>query len=324
MALAAAIAGGAMALTASAQSLPREVASRVELYPIPSLTLSDREFLTASEEGKPVTVSGEFRIAQGSGRLPVVVLVHGSSGVGATMEAWVRNFNAMGISTFVIDGMTGRGLTVVGPNQALLGRLNLIVDVYRALGILAKHPRVDPDRIALMGFSRGGQAAIYASLDRLDGLWNRSGLRFAAYIAFYPDCSTTYIGDADVADKPIRIFHGTPDDYNPVASCKAYVARLLEAGRDVVLTEYPDSQHGFDAGLLRISSNVVSANAQTVRHCHIREGDDGVLMNADTNEPFTYKDSCVELNPHVGGNPITAEEARKAVSEFLSVLFRLG
>lgn len=324
MALAAAIAGGAMALNASAQSLPREVASRVELYPIPSLTLSDRQFLTGSEEGKPVTVSGEFRIAQGSGRLPVVVLMHGSSGVGPTIEAWVRNFNAMGISTFVIDGMTGRGLTVVGPNQALLGRLNLIVDGYRALEILAKHSRVDPDRIALMGFSRGGQAALYASLDRFDGLWNRSGLRFAAYIPFYPDCSTTYIGDTDVADKPIRIFHGKPDDYNPVASCKAYVARLLEAGRDVVLTEYPDSQHGFDAGLLGISSNVVSANAQTVRHCHIREGDDGVLMNADTNEPFTYKDPCVELNPHVGGNPATADEARKAVSEFLSVLFRLG
>ncbi len=324
MALAAVIAGGPMALTASAQSPPWEVAARVELYPIPSLTLSDRQFLTGSDEGKPVTVSGEFRIAQGSGRLPVVVLMHGSSGVGATMDAWVRNFNAMGISTFVIDGMTGRGLTVVGPNQALLGRLNLIVDVYRALGILAKHPRVDPDRIALMGFSRGGQAALYASLDRFDGLWNRSGLRFTAYIPFYPDCSTSYIGDTEVADKPIRIFHGTPDDYNPVASCKAYVVRLLEAGRDVELTEYPDSQHGFDAGLLGISSNVVSANAQTVRNCHIKEGDDGVLMNADTNEPFTYKDPCVELNPHVGGNPTTAEEARKAVSEFLAALFRLG
>jgi dienelactone hydrolase len=312
-----------IAVPAGAQPVPKDVAARVELYPIPSLTLSDRQFLTGSEDGKPVTVSGELRIAQGAGRLPVVVLMHGSSGVGATMDAWVRNFNAMGISTFVIDGMTGRGLTVVGPNQALLGRLNLIVDVYRALQILGRHPRVDPDRIALMGFSRGGQAALYASLERFDGLWNRSGLRFAAYIAFYPDCSTTYVADTDIADKPIRIFHGTPDDYNPVASCKAYVARLLDTGRDVELTEYPDSQHGFDAGLLGISSNVVSANAQTVRHCHIREDDDGVLMNADTHEPFTYKDACVELNPHVGGNPASAEEARKAVSDFLSALFRL-
>ena len=309
---------------AIAQSLPKDAAARVELYPIPTLTMSDRQFLTGASDGTPVTVSGEFRIAQGAGRLPVVVLMHGSSGVGAAMEPWVHSLNAMGISTFVIDGFTGRGLTVVGPNQALLGRLNLIVDIYRSLEILAKHPRVDPDRIVLMGFSRGGQATLFASLDRFNRLWNKSGIRFAGYIPFYPDCSTSYVGDTEIAEKPIRIFHGTPDDYNPVASCKAYVARLIEAKRDVALTEYPDSEHAFDIGLLGISSKVVSANAQTVRGCHIKEGDDGVLMNADTKEPFTYKDACVELNPHVGGNPETAQQARKAVGEFLVALFKLG
>ena len=325
-ALAAAMASG-VALAASgahAQSLPKDAAARVELYPIPTLTLSDRQFLTGSADGTPVMVSGESRVAQGSGKLPVVVLMHGSSGVGPAMEPWVHTFNAMGISTFVIDGFTGRGLTVVGPNQALLGRLNLIVDIYRSLEILAKHPRVDPDRIVLMGFSRGGQAALFASLDRFDKLWNKSGIRFAAYIPFYPDCSTGYAGDTEVADRPIRIFHGSPDDYNPIASCKAYAARLMEAKRDITITEYPDSEHAFDIGLLGISSKVVSANAQTVRNCHITEGADGVLMNADTKEAFTYKDACVELNPHVGGNPETAEQARKAVSQFLAVVFRLG
>jgi dienelactone hydrolase len=308
----------------NAQSMPKEIAARVELYAIPSLTISDRQFLSGNADGKPVTVAGEFRIAQGSGRLPVVVLMHGSSGVGATMEAWVHQFNAMGISTFVIDGFSGRGLTAVGPNQALLGRLNLILDIYRSLDILAKHPRVDPDRIVLMGFSRGGQAALYASLDRFNKLWNKSGVQFAGYIPFYPDCSTTYLTDTEVAARPIRIFHGTPDDYNPVASCKAYVARLQNAKRDVVLTEYPDSAHGFDAGLLGNNIVAVSANAQTARHCHIREGEGGVLMNADTQAPFGYKDACIELNPHVGGNPATASEARKAVSDFLLALFKLG
>jgi dienelactone hydrolase len=204
----------------NAQSMPKEIAARVELYAIPSLTLSDQQFLTGDANGKPVTVAGEFRVAQGSGRLPVVVLMHGSSGVGANIEPWTHQFNKMGISTFVIDGFSGRGLTAVGPNQALLGRLNLIVDIYRSLDILAKHPRVDPDRIVLMGFSRGGQAALYASLDRFHKLWNKSGLQFAGYIPFYPDCSTTYATDTEVAARPIRIFHGTPDDYNPVASCK--------------------------------------------------------------------------------------------------------
>jgi dienelactone hydrolase len=308
----------------NAQSMPKEIAARVEIYAIPSLTLSDQQFLTGDANGKPVTVAGEFRIAQGTGRLPVVVLMHGSSGVGANIEPWVHQLNQMGISTFVIDGFSGRGLTAVGPNQALLGRLNLIIDIYRSLDILAKHPRVDPDRIVLMGFSRGGQAALYASLDRFNKLWNKSGAQFAGYIPFYPDCSTSYATDTEVAARPIRVFHGTPDDYNPVASCKAYVARLQDAKRDVVLTEYPDSQHGFDAGLLGLSTVAVSANAQTARNCHIREGEGGVLVNADTQGPFGYQDACIELNPHVGGNPATAEAARKAVSEFLQALFKLG
>jgi dienelactone hydrolase len=315
---------GLVSFETQAQSIPKEIASRVELYAIPSLTISDQQFLTGDANGTQVTVAGELRIAQGTGRLPVVVLMHGSSGVGATTEAWVHQFNAMGISTFVIDGFTGRGLTAVAPNQALLGRLNLIVDIYRSLDILARHPRVDPERIVLMGFSRGGQAALYASLDRFNKLWNKSGAQFAAYIPFYPDCSTSYATDTDVASRPIRIFHGTPDDYNPVASCKAYVARLLDTKRDVVLTEYADSQHAFDAGLLGANTVTVSANAQTVRHCYIKEGEGGVLMNADTQSPFSYKDACVELNPHVGGNPATAEAARKAVSDFLQALFKLS
>lgn len=102
------------------------------------------------------------------------------------------------------------------------------------------------------------------------------------------------------------------------------MARLQEDQRDVTLTEYPDSQHGFDAGLLGVSSNVVAAGAQTVRNCRIRESEGGVLVNAETNEPFSDKDACVETNPHVGGNPATAEEARKAVSEFLQALFQAG
>src|SRR5712675_368861 len=93
----------------NAQSIPREMAARVEIYAIPSLTISDQQFLTGDTNGKQVTVAGEFRIAQGSGKLPVVVMMHGSSGVSPTTEAWVHQFNAMGISTFVIDGLAAAG-----------------------------------------------------------------------------------------------------------------------------------------------------------------------------------------------------------------------
>jgi dienelactone hydrolase len=122
----------------------------------------------------------------------------------------------------------------VNQDQAKLGRLNFILDIYGALEILAKHPRVDPERIVLLGFSRGGQGALYASLQRFHKMWNKSGAQFAGYIAFYPDCATTYAADTDVVDRPIRILHGTPDDYNPVFDlqglCRA--ARGGEAQRD--------------------------------------------------------------------------------------------
>src|SRR6185436_18101503 len=76
----------------------KEIAARVEIHSFPSLTLTDQQFLAGDANGKPVTVTGEFRIAQGAGKLPVVILMHGSSGVGAGMDPWVRHFNTMGIS----------------------------------------------------------------------------------------------------------------------------------------------------------------------------------------------------------------------------------
>jgi dienelactone hydrolase len=308
---------------AGAETSAKEIAARVELHPIQSLTSTDKQFLTGDPGGREVTVAGELRVAQGTGRLPAVILMHGSSGVGANIEPWVQRFNAMGISTFVIDGFTGRGLTTVGTNQALLGRLNLIIDIYRALDILAHHPRVDPGRIVLMGFSRGGQAALYASLERFHKAWNKSGVQFAGYVAFYPDCATTYLDDEKVVDRPIRIFHGAPDDYNPIATCKAYVERLRKSGRDVVLTEYPNAQHGFDSPLIA-GQVIVAANSQTVRNCRIRESEPGLLVNTATQLPFNYKDSCVELDPHVGGDVEATQAAHATVSDLLRQVFKLN
>src|SRR5262249_29114641 len=90
----------ALAAPAAAQSADsgKQIAARVELHAIPSLTLTDQQFLSGDANGKPVTVTGELRIAQGTGKLPVVVLVHGSGGMGPNIEMWAREFNAIGVS----------------------------------------------------------------------------------------------------------------------------------------------------------------------------------------------------------------------------------
>jgi dienelactone hydrolase len=307
---------------AVAEPISHDMAARTELHSIETLTLSDAQFLSGDTNGKATTTTGQLRIATGSGRLPVVMLQHGSGGMAANIEMWAREFNAMGVSTFALDGFSGRGLTQVNTNQALLGRLNFILDIYRALEVLAKHPRVDSQRIALMGFSRGGQAALYASLKRFNKMWNKSGIEFAAYIPFYPDCATTFVSDTDIADRPIRIFGGTPDDYNPIALCKAYVERLKVAGKDVQLTEYPNAPHAFDNPLGPVPAAVITGG-QSVRHCVIREEPTGLLIDASTREPFTYKDPCVELNPHVGHDAAATEAAKVSIKEFLGAVFKL-
>ncbi|MGO9699202.1 MAG: dienelactone hydrolase family protein [Xanthobacteraceae bacterium] len=145
--------------------------------------------------------------------------------------------------------------------------------------------------------------------------------RGSTNIPIYPDCATTYVSDTDVADRPIRIFGGTPDDYDPIALCKAYAERLKAAGRDVEVTEYPHAPHAFDVPLLPPS--LVIAGALTVRHCVIREEPSGLLIDASTKEPFTYKDPCVELNPHVGFDPTATEAAKVSVKQFLKTVFKL-
>lgn len=307
---------------AAADPAITEMAARTELISINTLTLSDAQFLSGDANAKAVITTGQLRIANGSGRVPVVVLQHGSGGMGANIEMWAREFNAMGVSTFALDGFTGRGLTQVSTNQALLGRLNFILDIYRGLDVLAKHPRVDPQRIMLMGFSRGGQAALYASLKRFHRMWNKSGIEFAAYVPFYPDCATTFISDTDVADRPIRIFGGTVDDYNPIALCKPYVERLKAAGHDVQLTEYPNAPHSFD-NPLGAQPAAASPNSQTVRRCVIREEPAGLLINASTKVPFNYQDPCVEHGPHIGHDPEATRQAKVTVTALVRSVFKL-
>lgn len=198
--------------------------------------MTDQEFLSGRKDGKTVIVAGELRLPRlGNDRLPAVVLLHGSGGINGGVTDWAQDLNAMGIATFVLDGFTARGIVSTVNDQSQLGRLAMIVDAYRALDLLSKHPRIDPARIALMGFSRGGQSVLYASLKRFQGMHGVPGQEFAAYVPFYADCGYTYVRDEEVSNKPIRLFHGSADDYNPVAPCRAYVARLKASGKDVVL-----------------------------------------------------------------------------------------
>jgi dipeptidyl aminopeptidase/acylaminoacyl peptidase len=129
---------------------------RTEIYAVPTVTLSTADFLLGKKDGKPTMIAGELRIPKpGTDRLPAVVLVHGSGGVGFNSGMWVDDLNKAGFATFVTDSFTGRGITNTITDQSQLSSYTMMNDAFAALAVLAKHPRIDPDKIAGYGVLEG-------------------------------------------------------------------------------------------------------------------------------------------------------------------------
>jgi dienelactone hydrolase len=302
--------------------LARGQSGKTELHSFDTKTLTDQQFLTGSKDGESVRIAGELRLPPGNGRLPAVVLVHGSGGIGANVNQWAEELNKIGVATFVLDSFTGRGIVQTITNQAQLGNLAMIVDAYKALELLSKDARIDSSRIARMDFSKGGFVALYASLKRFQRMYGPTNVEFAAYIPFYAPCYPTFIDDNNVSDRPIRLFHGASDDYVPVAPCREYVARLRKAGKDVQLTEFAGAFHTFDNPLnLPVPS---LPNAEVTYHCRREERPGGEIINLETGRPFTLNDSCVTRGATVGYDAKAREDAVKAIKDFLRSLWKLS
>ena len=167
---------------------------------------------------KNLKINGKliFPKKESTGSLPAVVLLHGSGGPRIGVKYWSKILQKIGIVTFIVDSNSARGCPLDSKsrckNYAEHQGMGNIIDAYRALELLSTHPQIDPNRIALMGFSVGGKATLYASVKRFQKMWGTPGLEFAAYIPFYPACNITFDHDEQISDKPIRIFYGEVDD----------------------------------------------------------------------------------------------------------------
>lgn len=298
---------------------------------IPSLTLPGDLLPTVAEksQGMPASVWGYLRLpSESTEHFPAVILVHGCGGVEPNTEGWVTQLNRINIATFVLDSFTGRGIREICTGRQLMNTDSMLVDVYTALALLVSHPRIDPQRIALMGFSYGGRVVLWASLIRFQRTWMTSqGNQFAAYLAFYPaSCYIHLFNEDQVVDRPIRIFHGSADDYTPINQCRRYVDRMRQAGRDISLIEYPGAYHGFDSPDTMLHSNPMALNPGT---CELVEQADGRWVD-NVGRPIPDRgyyialNSCATRGTHGGGNADARHKAVEDVTAFLRQLFKLG
>lgn len=288
---------------------------KIELRTLASTTLTDQQFLMGQREGRPVTLTAALRLPPGTGRVPAVVLMHGSGGLSGNVDDWARLLTDLGVATFAPDCFTGRGIDVTFGNQGVLGRLAMIVDAYRAFDVLASHPRIDPQRIALMGFSRGGQASLYAAVQRFRDMHGPSKGDFAGYVSFYPACHIRYRDDERLVDRPVTVLHGTADDMNPIQMCRDYVARVRQAGGRIEMHEYAGARHIFDWPLL--ARPVILQGVRSNSGALLVEREQGAIFLNETDISEAAAIERFALNPSLAYDAAAFTDSKRVVTDFI-------
>ncbi len=176
--------------------------------------------------------------------MPAFVFMHGSGGRLLRHQRYLELARDLGFATLQIDSFGPRGVTSTVGNQTNVTAAMMTTDVLRALRFLAERPDIDPDRIVIMGSSKGAIAAMFAAWTPIRRKV-AGELDYAGYLLLYPLCAE--IEDGQVTAAPVHVFIGELDNWTPAAPCIAQVERMKAQGRDWAITLYEGAYHGFDA-----------------------------------------------------------------------------
>ena len=184
------------------------------------------------------------------GKIPVVVMSHGSDGITSGMfDVWVKALNEAGYAAFVVDSFTPRNSAkIAGTNGQLTWNTTANVsDAIYALKLLATHPKLDSKRIYHMGWSRGANAVTAAMWPnyRLP-ITKDESIKWAASVAIYPGCNLRFKNPTLKVTSPVMYLLGEKDDMTPSKPCIEEAELLAKDGQPVTYKVYPGAYHVFD------------------------------------------------------------------------------
>ena len=282
--------------------------------------------LARRQATQQTVIFGTLRLPKGAtGPVPAMVIAHGSAGVSHDREFWwADHLSDIGVAAFVVDSFTPRNIKDTATDQSQLATAANVADALAALRLLATHPRLDRQRIGVIGFSKGGQVALYTALEPYRRAVIEDQTRFAAHVPLYPYCSDWQVSE-QITGAPLLILLGGRDDYTPAAPCRDYAQWFKSKGADADVIVYANAYHDFDS----LRPAVHAKNVVTGRNCDMKMDLDRFVITVRatgediTRSAATYGRSCLTRGAMVGGDSEARRRALEDVKTFLKKVFGL-
>ena len=301
------------------------------LVSFPSKSPADLTALMSKPSDIPeIELKGSLKLPKNvTDKVPAVVFLHGSGGLRKSYWYYADKLVERGMAVLLVDSFGSRGVnnTNIDKTVTLVTYGTMVGDAFGALKFLAAHPAIDPSRIALMGFSKGGAVALYCADKKTSRLLAPDNVSFAGLIAVYPLCMTTF-KNLEPTKAPLFIPIGELDDWTPAHWCQKYTDRMKAAGADVKLILYPGAYHAFIFPIPEPSRIPKVINPS---NCFNEILDNGRLTVP--NEKITlseiewrasYVPSCRTLGATLGGGtPELREKFFQDVIKFLAAVLKL-
>jgi dienelactone hydrolase len=214
-----------------------------------SATFSDLSQAAVGPAIDKVQISGELRFpANVQDHLPAIIIAHTIGGFNEANEGWfAAELRKVGFATLTYDSFASRKW----PSKTAGGdaRVNpsVLADAFAALKFLSAQPKIDPTKIAIVGFSLGGDVAHMTAFERFRGKMGAEQ-RFAAHVGFYPGWTMGTLGGANAyTGAPVLLLFGDRDELTPRDKVQNYLAYLKNKNSDgpIVTITYANAYHGW-------------------------------------------------------------------------------
>lgn len=214
--------------------------------------VSFKGIFSSREEEAPTSIVATLYLPEGASEscpVPAMVILHGSGGVQSSRESAYGEFLAdNGIAGIVLNSFESRGITGAtsyGDKILCVTEADMVADAYAALQWLQRHPKIDPTRIGLMGFSYGGMATRYARDIRTMNSLAPDAHPFAVHIDYYGPCFID-LCTSETTGAPYYSFRGALDESVDLRSAADVEERLRAAGSRVGTHIYPHAAHAWE------------------------------------------------------------------------------